>query len=183
MAMGIILATFGSIVSILIVLWGLNGLFQSVGGPASYSTITRWAPRTKRGKYLGFWNASHNIGGALAGFIALWSARTFFGGHVAGMLIFPAIIGISIGVIGYFYGKDDPKELGWNRCEEIFEESIEADNLAAEQLSKWEIFWGLRPRQPLDLAALYSQCLHLRCAHRYRQLGTSLCIRRARIHY
>lgn len=71
MAMGIILATFGSIVSILIVLRGLNGLFQSVGGPASYSTITRWAPRTKRGKYLGFWNASHNIGGALAGVIAL----------------------------------------------------------------------------------------------------------------
>ena len=142
MAMGIILATFGSIVSIFIVLWGLNGLFQSVGGPASYSTITRWAPRTKRGKYLGFWNASHNIGGALAGVIALWGARTFFGGHVAGMLIFPAIIGISIGVIGYFYGKDDPKELGWNRCEEIFEEPIEADNLAAEQLSKWEIFRG-----------------------------------------
>lgn len=58
------------------------------------------------------------------------------------MLIVPAIIGISIGVTGYFYGKDDPKELGWNRCEEIFEEPIEVDNLAAEQLSKWEIFQG-----------------------------------------
>lgn len=65
--MGFTLSYFGSAIGFLIVLWGLNGMFQSVGGPASYSTISRWAPRTKRGRYLGFWNASHNIGGAIAG--------------------------------------------------------------------------------------------------------------------
>lgn len=39
--MGFILSFFGSVLGIFIVLWGLNGLFQSVGGPASYSTISR----------------------------------------------------------------------------------------------------------------------------------------------
>lgn len=140
LAMGILLAHWGSVVGIFVVLWGLNGVFQSVGGPASYSTITRWAPRSKRGKWLGFWNASHNVGGAIAGVLALWGARVFFNGHPAGMFIFPAIIGIIIGITSYFIGKDDPRELGWNRCEEIFEEPIETDNTAAEALSKWVVF-------------------------------------------
>ena len=52
--MGFTLSYFGSILGLFIVLWGLNGIFQSVGGPASYSTISRWAPRSKRGRYLGF---------------------------------------------------------------------------------------------------------------------------------
>lgn len=148
LAMGIILASFGSVVAVFVVLWGLNGLFQSVGGPASYSTITRWAPRSKRGKWLGFWNASHNIGGALAGVAALWGARVFFGGHPAGMFIFPAIVCIIIGSAGYFIGKDDPKELGWNRCEEIFKEPIEEDNLQAETLPKKTIFARYVLRNP-----------------------------------
>ena len=37
--MGFVLSYFGSVMGLLIVLWGLNGVFQSVGGPASYSTI------------------------------------------------------------------------------------------------------------------------------------------------
>lgn len=76
--MGLLLSFFGNVLGIFIVLWGLNGVFQSVGGPASYSTISRWAPRTKRGRYLGFWNASHNIGGAIAGGLALWGGERLF---------------------------------------------------------------------------------------------------------
>lgn len=37
--MGFVLSYFGSVMGLLIVLWGLNGVFQSVGGPASYSTF------------------------------------------------------------------------------------------------------------------------------------------------
>ena len=32
--------------------YGLSGFFQSTGGPSSYSTITKWPPRNKRGTYL-----------------------------------------------------------------------------------------------------------------------------------
>ncbi len=45
--MGFVLSYFGSVMGLLIVLWGLNGIFQSVGGPASYSTISRWAASNK----------------------------------------------------------------------------------------------------------------------------------------
>ncbi len=146
--MGLLLSYFGSVIGIFIVLWGLNGLFQSAGGPASYSTISRWAPRTKRGKYLGLWNASHNVGGALAGGLALWGANVFFGGNVVGMFIFPALIGLTIGIIGLFVGKDDPEELGWNRSEEIFGEAVEAENSQAETMHQREIFLNYVLKNP-----------------------------------
>lgn len=146
--MGLLLSYFGSVIGIFIVLWGLNGLFQSAGGPASYSTISRWAPRTKRGKYLGLWNASHNVGGALAGGLALWGANVFFGGNVVGMFIFPALIGLTIGIIGLFVGKDDPEELGWNRSEEIFGEAVEAENSQAETMPQREIFLNYVLKNP-----------------------------------
>lgn len=148
MVMGFLLASFGSVVGVMVVLWGLNGVFQAAGGPAAYSTITRWTPRTKRGKYLGFWNMSHNIGGAIAGFLALWGANVFFAGNVYGMFIFPAVIALIIGVITLFIGKDDPEELGWNRSEEIFGEQVEAENSQAEQMPMWMAFKKFVLRNP-----------------------------------
>ena len=147
--MGFTLSYFGNVLGIFIVLWGLNGVFQSVGGPASYSTISRWAPRTKRGRFLGFWNASHNIGGAIAGGLALWGAYTFFNGSVIGMFIFPAVIALIIGVIGLFIGKDDPEELGWNRAEEIWEEPVDQENIDSVDMSKWEIFKAYILKNPV----------------------------------
>ncbi|NGQ79333.1 hexose-6-phosphate:phosphate antiporter [Staphylococcus aureus] len=138
--MGFVLSYFGSVMGLLIVLWGLNGVFQSVGGPASYSTISRWAPRTKRGRYLGFWNTSHNIGGAIAGGVALWGANVFFHGNVIGMFIFPSVIALLIGIATLFIGKDDPEELGWNRAEEIWEEPVDKENIDSQGMTKWEIF-------------------------------------------
>lgn len=75
---GIILLSGNKAVGTILVFWGLSGFFQAPGGPSSYSTISRWTPTNKRGRFLGFWNMSHNIGGALAGMIALFGANTFF---------------------------------------------------------------------------------------------------------
>ena len=132
---------------------GLNGIFQSVGGPASYSTIS-WAPRTKRGRYLGFWNTSHNIGGAIAGGVALWGANTFFHGNVVGMFIFPSVIALIIGIVTLFIGKDDPEELGWNRAEEIWEEPIDQENIDSQGMTKWDIF-KIYPWKSCDLDFVY----------------------------
>lgn len=138
--MGILLSFEGKAMGFLMLLWGLSGFFQSVGGPASYATIMKWTPRSKRGRWLGAWNTSHNIGGAFAGILALWGANIFFSGHVWGMFIFPAIVALAIGIITLFIGKECPEELGMDRCETIFEEPIEKDTLEAEAFSKWEIF-------------------------------------------
>ncbi|STD24481.1 hexose phosphate transport protein [Enterobacter asburiae] len=73
----------------MIAFYALSGFFQSTGGSCSYSTITKWTPRRKRGSYLGMWNISHNLGGAGAAGVALFGANYLFDGHVIGMFIFP----------------------------------------------------------------------------------------------
>lgn len=140
MLMGVLMSSMGAATGILMALWGLSGVFQAAGGPASYSTISRWAPRTERGRYLGFWNMSHNVGGAIAGGFALWGANILFNGNVYGMFIFPAVIALIIGIATLFIGKDDPEELGWNRCEEIFGEPVEQENNQADEMPMWAAF-------------------------------------------
>jgi len=72
---------------LMIACYSLSGFFQSTGGSCSYSTITKWTPRSKRGTYLGLWNISHNLGGAGAAGVALFGAHFFFNGHVIGMSV------------------------------------------------------------------------------------------------
>lgn len=47
-----------------VALWGLNGWFQSAGGPCSVISLNRWFSEKQRGTVYGFWSASHNIGEA-----------------------------------------------------------------------------------------------------------------------
>jgi OPA family hexose phosphate transport protein UhpT-like MFS transporter len=90
----------------MIAFYALSGFFQSTGGSCSYSTITKWTPRRKRGTFLGFWNISHNLGGAGAAGVALFGANYLFDGHVIGMFIFPSIIALIVGFIGLRFGSD-----------------------------------------------------------------------------
>ena len=90
----------------MIFFYALSGFFQSCGGSCSYSTITKWTPRNKRGTYLGMWNLSHNVGGAGAAGVALFGANYLFDGNVLGMFIFPSIIALIVGFIGLRFGSD-----------------------------------------------------------------------------
>ncbi|EKO3639275.1 hexose-6-phosphate:phosphate antiporter [Vibrio metschnikovii] len=127
---------------LMIAFYSLSGLFQSTGGPSSYSTITKWTPRNKRGSYLGLWNMSHNVGGAGAAGVALFGANYLFDGHVIGMFVFPSLLAIVIGFIGLRYGSDSPEAYGLGKVEELFNEAISEEDTAAEenQMTQWQIF-------------------------------------------
>ena len=134
----------GSGVSLFLMMafYALSGFFQSTGGPSSYSTITKWTPRNKRGTYLGMWNMSHNVGGAGAAGVALFGANYLFDGHVIGMFVFPSIIALVVGFIGLRFGSDSPEAYGLGKAEELFGEEISEEDVNAEenQMSKREIF-------------------------------------------
>jgi OPA family hexose phosphate transport protein UhpT-like MFS transporter len=139
----------------MIFFFALNGFFQSAGGPLSYSTITKWTARKTRGTFLGLWNMSHNVGGALAALVATFGAEKLFHGDVRGMFIFPACIALVVGVAGIFMGSDSPEAYGLGKTEEIFEELLSVQDMEAEKncLNKWQTFkkyiltnpyiWGL----------------------------------------
>ena len=48
-----------------VVLWGVNGWFQSFGAPSSVVSISSWYGDKERGTFYGMWSSSHNIGEAI----------------------------------------------------------------------------------------------------------------------
>ncbi|AGH81155.1 sugar phosphate antiporter [Psychromonas sp. CNPT3] len=142
LAMGFVMGPGITQFYMMVALYAASGFFQSGGGSNSVVTITNWTPRNRRGLGVGFWNISHNVGGALAAGVAMFGADYFFGGDVKGMFIFPAVIAIVIGILGFFMGNDSPEAYGLGTVEDIFEEPIsEEDNAVIEQkLTKMEIF-------------------------------------------
>ncbi len=47
-----------------VILWGVNGWFQSMGAPPAIVSMSRWFNNKERGTYYGFFSASHNLGEA-----------------------------------------------------------------------------------------------------------------------
>ena len=80
MASALIHGVLGSLPSfwVFLVLWGLNGWFQSMGAPSSIVTIARWFPVKGRGTVYGVWSTSHNIGEAVT-YVATAVVVTYFG--------------------------------------------------------------------------------------------------------
>lgn len=142
---GLSIFAFGSVLGSVLgmaLFYAANGFFQSAGGPLSYSTITRWTPRKMRGTCIGFWNMSHNVGGALAALVATYGAEHIFSGDVRGMFLFPAMIAIGFGVIGLFIGSDSPESYGLGKAEEIFDENLSVEDAVAgsQRMTKWQTF-------------------------------------------
>ena len=48
-----------------LVLWALNGWFQSVGSAPSVVALSHWFAKSERGTRYGIWSASHSIGEGL----------------------------------------------------------------------------------------------------------------------
>ncbi len=75
-----------------IILWGLNGWFQSMGAAPSVVSLSRWFSNRERGTYYGIWSASHSIGKAItyigiAFIVSLFGWRWgFYGAGIAGLL-------------------------------------------------------------------------------------------------
>ncbi len=74
------------------VLWGVNGWSQSMGAAPAIIALSRWYPLSKRGRYYGFFSASHNFGEGLS-FLSVGSVVSFcgwqwgfFGSAVAGAI-------------------------------------------------------------------------------------------------
>ena len=102
----------------------------------------------------------------IAGVLALWGANTLFAGSVIGMFIVPAVVAIPIGVWGYFYGKDDPVELGWDKPETIFGEPEAKADTVSENMDKGRILVDYVLKNPavwfLCVANVAAYCVRIR---------------------
>lgn len=83
-----ILFGFGSSFSFLACLWVINAFFQGWGWPPCSKILSNWYSRNERGYWWGFWNTSHNVGGAVAPLMLSWFIAGFgwqYGMYAAGI--------------------------------------------------------------------------------------------------
>ena len=89
--------------------WFLNGWFQAFGCCASIKSLTYWYSSSERGRWWGFWNTSHNVGGAIIPVIMAISAAAY--GWRFAMCV-PGVIAILTGLWTFNRLRDTPRSLG-----------------------------------------------------------------------
>ena len=96
---------WGGIVLLVTVLWGLNGIFQSMGWSPNVKIASAWFPINQKGRASGILGTSYIVGGALswvlAGFLAQWGWRFVFYG--------PVIIALVVVVFWLIFCKENPE--------------------------------------------------------------------------
>jgi MFS transporter, OPA family, sugar phosphate sensor protein UhpC len=100
---------FSTTVTLSVVLWGLNGWFQSLGAPGGVVAMTAWFSNRERGRMYGIWSTAHSIGEGLT-FLVVGTIVAFLGWHW-GFLI-PAIFGLGTAAMAYVLVQDRPRTLG-----------------------------------------------------------------------
>lgn len=100
---------FATTLWLAVLLWGLNGWFQSFGAPGGVVAMTGWFSNRERGRIYGIWSTAHSIGEGL----------TFLGvGLVVSVLGWrwgfwaPGMIGIATALGCYLLIQDRPRTLG-----------------------------------------------------------------------
>jgi OPA family sugar phosphate sensor protein UhpC-like MFS transporter len=93
----------------LVVLWGINGWFQSFGAGPCIVALNQWFSNRERGTYYGVWFTSHNLGAAFtyvatAALVGSYSWRAGF--------IMPGIVCLIGSILIYFFMSDRPETHG-----------------------------------------------------------------------
>lgn len=100
---------FSSLLGLSVVLWGLNGWFQSLGAPGSVVAMTAWFSNRERGRYYGIWSTAHSLGEGLT-FLVVGALVAALGWRWGFWI--PGLIGIVIAAISYRALQDRPRTLG-----------------------------------------------------------------------
>lgn len=106
---------FTSAITAMMLIWGLNGYFQSMGWAPSVKTVANWFPPEKRGKMSGLLGTTYQIGNAYS-----WALAGFIVGLLGWRWAFwiPAGIVILSAIHWYIRGRNAPEEVGLPTIEE-----------------------------------------------------------------
>lgn len=100
---------FSTVVVLSVVLWGLNGWFQSLGAPGGVVAMTAWFSNRERGRFYGIWSTAHSIGEGLT-FIGIGSIVAVLGWQWGFWMA--GIAGIAAAAAVYWMVQDRPQTLG-----------------------------------------------------------------------
>ncbi len=92
-----------------VLIWGLNGWFQSFGAPGGVVAMTAWFSNKERGRAYGIWSTAHSIGEGLT-FIGVGSVVAWLGWRYGYFV--PALFGIGAAAMMYWLVQDRPRTMG-----------------------------------------------------------------------
>lgn len=100
---------FSTLLWVSVLLWGLNGWFQSLGAPGGVVAMTAWFSNRERGRMYGIWSTAHSIGEGLTFLVvgSIVAALSWqWGFWIAG------VAGLCAAAIVYLLVQDRPPTLG-----------------------------------------------------------------------
>ena len=115
------------------ILWGLNGLVQSMGSAPGVISLSRWFPLSKRGSYYSLFSTSPDIGKFFS-YIVLGAVGVL--GWQFGFLI-AAIAGVAGATLILLFVSDTPESKGLPSVQELSGESMtKTDKKPTKELQK-----------------------------------------------
>lgn len=114
---------FSSILTVMAVIWALNGYVQSMGWSPSVKIIANWFPRQIRGRIGGLMGSSYQFGNALS-----WLLAGTVAAHLGWRWVFwiPTVILLAAGIHCYLRVRNAPEVVGLPSLEEE-EQGIERE--------------------------------------------------------
>jgi MFS transporter, OPA family, sugar phosphate sensor protein UhpC len=133
---GILNIVFGltSSLTLLVILWGLNGWFQGWGWPPCAKLMMHWYSQKERGRWWGMQSSSQNTGAALIPLIVGIGAQAFgwrYGMYAAG------IMSILIGIVLFIVLRDTPETMGLPPIEKFKkdgDQNIQANEITVKDI-------------------------------------------------
>ena len=113
--LNIIFGFSGGVLGLMIVIWGLNGYFQSMGWGPTVKAMANWFPVKVRGKISGRLGTSYIIGGAISWLLAGTIIKYF---NWRSTFWFPSIFCIFIATHWFIRARNAPEEVGLPSLEE-----------------------------------------------------------------
>jgi len=138
-----------------VIVWGVNGWFQSFGAPGGVVAMTSWFSNKERGRAYGIWSTAHSIGEGLT-FIGIGAVVAWLGWRYGYFI--PALFGVGAAAVMVWLVQDRPRTLGlptvndWKG--EYYEEHHSGDNSPANLKSVIKLQFSI-----LKIPAIWVLCL------------------------
>jgi MFS transporter, OPA family, sugar phosphate sensor protein UhpC len=126
------------VLSIWMILWGLNGWFQGFGAPAGIVALSQWFSNRERGRFYSIWSTAHSIGEGLT-FLGSAALVTWFGWQ-AGFLG-PGLLCVVLALLMFPFLEDRPQTLG---LPAVADWKKDGSTVRAESTGKAQSIWQLQ---------------------------------------
>ncbi|MBT4760854.1 MAG: MFS transporter [Bdellovibrionaceae bacterium] len=127
---------FSDAAYVFIILWGLNGWFQSMGSAPSCVSIFQWFQPSIRGSRYSLWAGSHNIGEGIT-FVLTSVVVSQLGWRYG--FISPGVLSLMVAILIFYFLKDRPQTLGLPTPAVAFEEPCDLNTKGSTLSSQWYV--------------------------------------------